>query len=276
MVATTFRPSRSRRGPLHGEARASGCLDRYERRFARAIASVINVVDPDVIVLGGGLSNIPRLYDRVPALWSEYVFSDRVATSLRPAKHGDASGVRGAAWLWRTTSVASASRVLECGAGCQFQLRYNVDMKLRVIFLLSAGLSRCFALTWRGARRAGGRAGGREEHLGRRVYGRASRARRRHLQDQLFRVPRRRLDGDGFAPALTGADFQGNWNDLSVGDLFERIRISMPPSGPTSVTPEQKADIVAHIFNQNKYPAGKTELEPKTEVLKTIKIELKK
>jgi len=84
------------------------------------------------------------------------------------------------------------------------------------------------------------------------------------------------LMGDGFAPALSGADFQGNWNDLSVGDLFERIRISMPPSGPTGVTPAQKADIVAHIFNLNKYPAGMTELEPKTEVLKTIKIELKK
>src|SRR5688572_29312804 len=84
------------------------------------------------------------------------------------------------------------------------------------------------------------------------------------------------LMGDGFAPALSGADFQGNWNDLSVGDLFERIRISMPPSGPSSVTPAQKADIVAHIFNQNKYPAGTTELEPNTEVLKTIKIELKK
>ncbi len=83
-----------------GEARATGCLDRYERRFARAIASVMNVVDPDVIVLGGGLSNLPRLYDRVPALWGGYVFSDRVATKLRPAKHGDASGVRGAAWLW--------------------------------------------------------------------------------------------------------------------------------------------------------------------------------
>ena len=85
-----------------GEARATGCLDRYERRFARAIASVINVVDPDVVVLGGGLSNMPRLYERVPALWSEHVFSDRVATKLRPAKHGDASGVRGAAWLWES------------------------------------------------------------------------------------------------------------------------------------------------------------------------------
>ena len=83
-----------------GEARASGCLDRYERRFARAIASVINVVDPEVIVVGGGLSNMARLYNRVPALWGEFVFSDRVATRLRPAKHGDASGVRGAAWLW--------------------------------------------------------------------------------------------------------------------------------------------------------------------------------
>ena len=83
-----------------GDARASGCLDRYERRLARALASVINVVDPDVVVLGGGLSNISRLYDRVPALWGEHVFSDRVATQLRPARHGDASGVRGAAWLW--------------------------------------------------------------------------------------------------------------------------------------------------------------------------------
>ena len=83
-----------------GDARASGCLDRYERRLARALASVINIVDPDVVVLGGGLSNIARLYDRVPALWGEHVFSDRVATQLRPARHGDASGVRGAAWLW--------------------------------------------------------------------------------------------------------------------------------------------------------------------------------
>ena len=84
------------------------------------------------------------------------------------------------------------------------------------------------------------------------------------------------LMGDGFAPPLAGADFQGNWNDLSVGDFFERIRVSMPPSGPSSVTPAQKADIVAHIFNQNKYPAGKAEIVPKTEALKGIKIELKK
>src|SRR5687768_16974158 len=83
------------------------------------------------------------------------------------------------------------------------------------------------------------------------------------------------LMGDGFTPSHAGADFQANWNDLSVGNLFERIRISMPPSGPSSVSPEQKADIVAHLMNMNKYPAGTTELAPKTEVLKTIKIELK-
>ena len=91
-----------------GEARASGCLDRYERRFARALASVINVVDPDVVVLGGGLSNISRLYDRVPDLWGRHVFSDRVATRLLPAKHGDASGVRGAAWLWENRGAVGA------------------------------------------------------------------------------------------------------------------------------------------------------------------------
>ena len=84
------------------------------------------------------------------------------------------------------------------------------------------------------------------------------------------------LGGDGFAPALAGADFAGNWNDLSVGDFYERIRISMPPTGPNTVTNAQKADIVAHIFLANKYPAGKEELPPNMEVLKTIKIEMKK
>ncbi len=84
------------------------------------------------------------------------------------------------------------------------------------------------------------------------------------------------LLGDGFAPALAGAEFMGNWNDLSVGDLFERIRISMPPSGPSGVTPAAKADIVAHIMSGNKWPTGTVELEPKTDVLKLIKIEQKK
>ncbi|HYD55778.1 MAG TPA: ROK family protein [Burkholderiales bacterium] len=72
----------------------------YEERLARALASVINVLDPDVIVLGGGMSNVARLYDKVPRLWGRYVFSDRVDTRLAPPVHGDSSGVRGAAWLW--------------------------------------------------------------------------------------------------------------------------------------------------------------------------------
>ncbi len=83
-----------------GDARAQATLARYDRRLAKALASVVNIVDPDVIVLGGGLSQLDRLYHRVPALWGEYVFSDGVTTRLVPPRHGDASGVRGAAWLW--------------------------------------------------------------------------------------------------------------------------------------------------------------------------------
>ncbi|NIM27647.1 MAG: ROK family protein [Gammaproteobacteria bacterium] len=83
-----------------GEQRAEACLIRYEHRLARGLAHVINILDPDVIVLGGGLSAITRLYESVPRLWGEFVFSDRVDTPLRPPVHGDASGVRGAAWLW--------------------------------------------------------------------------------------------------------------------------------------------------------------------------------
>ena len=75
-------------------------MARYEHRLARGLASIINVFDPDAIVLGGGLSNIPRLYERVPRLWAEFVFSDTVVTRLVRAVHGDSSGVRGAAWLW--------------------------------------------------------------------------------------------------------------------------------------------------------------------------------
>jgi len=82
------------------EPLAAAALARYEERMARALGSVINVLDPDVIVLGGGLSNMDRLYDNVPNLWAPYVFSDRVCTRLVRAKHGDSSGVRGAAWLW--------------------------------------------------------------------------------------------------------------------------------------------------------------------------------
>lgn len=83
-----------------GDTRAGATLQRYANRMARALASVINVLDPDVIVLGGGLSNCKRLYKAVTSQWDEYVFSDRVDTRLLCAQHGDASGVRGAAWLW--------------------------------------------------------------------------------------------------------------------------------------------------------------------------------
>ena len=75
-------------------------IRRYEERLARSLAGVINVLDPDVIVLGGGMSNVSRLYTEVPRLWGRHVFSDRVATKLLPPLHGDSSGVRGAAWLW--------------------------------------------------------------------------------------------------------------------------------------------------------------------------------
>ena len=83
-----------------GEARAEAVLARHEERLARALASVVNILYPAVIVLGGGLSNIDRLHVRVPALWGRWVFSDRVDTRLVRASHGDSSGVRGAAWLW--------------------------------------------------------------------------------------------------------------------------------------------------------------------------------
>jgi len=98
----------------NGDAGAEYTLRRYERRMARALASVINLLDPDVIVVGGGMSNIARLYVNVPRLWTPYVFGaeqephesripnpeSRVQTRLVPARHGDSSGVRGAAWLW--------------------------------------------------------------------------------------------------------------------------------------------------------------------------------
>jgi fructokinase len=84
-----------------GDAAARASLERYVERLARALAQVINVLDPGVIVLGGGVSNIDVLYDEVPLRWMPHVFSDVVTTPLRRALHGDSSGVRGAAWLWR-------------------------------------------------------------------------------------------------------------------------------------------------------------------------------
>jgi len=83
-----------------GDAAAQASLARYVERLARALASVINLLDPEVIVLGGGLSHIARLYTEVPRQWDRWVFSDRVTTRLLPPVHGDSGGVRGAAWLW--------------------------------------------------------------------------------------------------------------------------------------------------------------------------------
>jgi fructokinase len=84
---------------------AETCLRRYEDRLARGLAHVINILDPEVIVVGGGMSNIQRLYQRVPPLWNQYVFSERVDTQLVRPVHGDSSGARGAAWLWPLEST---------------------------------------------------------------------------------------------------------------------------------------------------------------------------
>jgi fructokinase len=86
-----------------GEASARAALDRYIDRLARGLASVVNVVDPDVIVLGGGMSNVDQLYASVPGAMGAYVFSDVCETPIVAAAHGDSSGVRGAAWLWPAT-----------------------------------------------------------------------------------------------------------------------------------------------------------------------------
>ena len=75
-------------------------MTRWLDRVARASATIINIFDPHVIVVGGGLSKIAQLYSEVPKLWPRYVFSDTVVTRIVPPKHGDSSGVRGAAWLW--------------------------------------------------------------------------------------------------------------------------------------------------------------------------------
>lgn len=85
---------------LAGEGEAVAAFDRYVSRLGRALAHVVNLIDPDVIVLGGGMSNISALYERLPAAIARFVFSDRFVTPIRPALHGDSSGVRGAAWLW--------------------------------------------------------------------------------------------------------------------------------------------------------------------------------
>jgi fructokinase len=83
-----------------GDAAAAFCLELYQDRLARSLANIINVLDPDAVVLGGGVSNLAQLYESVPALVARYAFSDAVDTPIRRARHGDSSGVRGAAWLW--------------------------------------------------------------------------------------------------------------------------------------------------------------------------------
>lgn len=93
-----------------GDEKCGATLARYEDRLARALAHIINVLDPEVIVLGGGVSRVQRLYRHVPALWDQWVFSDTVTTRLVPAMHGDSSGVRGAAWLW--PGMGSVARVV--------------------------------------------------------------------------------------------------------------------------------------------------------------------
>jgi fructokinase len=93
-----------------GEPAAEAALQRYEDRLARGRATVINLLDPEVIVLGGGVSNLERLYTSVPARWQRYVFSDTVRTRLLPPRHGDSSGVRGAAWLGRDQAPAPSAR----------------------------------------------------------------------------------------------------------------------------------------------------------------------
>jgi fructokinase len=84
-----------------GDPAAAASLERYEDRLARGLATIMNVLDPEVIVLAGGLSNVRRLYADVPRLWDRYAFTDTVRTKLRPPVHGDSTGVRGAAWLGR-------------------------------------------------------------------------------------------------------------------------------------------------------------------------------
>jgi fructokinase len=89
-----------------GEAMARACLDLYCDRLARGLASIVNVLDPDAIVLGGGLSNVASLYEKVPELLSAYTFSACLGTPILRASYGDSSGVRGAAWLWPDGGMA--------------------------------------------------------------------------------------------------------------------------------------------------------------------------
>lgn len=83
-----------------GDSVALAVMEQYSNLAALALSTVINILDPEVIVLAGGLSNVQSLYNKVPEYWPRYVFSDQISTRLLQSKHGDSSGVRGAAWLW--------------------------------------------------------------------------------------------------------------------------------------------------------------------------------
>jgi fructokinase len=96
-------PSEIMAAAAGGDTEAEATYQRYVERLARALAHVVNILDPDVIVLGGGMGNIARLYDDLPRLMPPFVFSDVFTTPIRPPVHGDSSGVRGAAWLWPET-----------------------------------------------------------------------------------------------------------------------------------------------------------------------------
>jgi fructokinase len=103
-----------------GDLEAAAALDRYMSRVARGLATIVNVLDPDVIVLGGGMSNVAHLYEEVPRRLPPFVFSDRVVTTIVPPRHGDSSGVRGAAWLWsleEARAVTAAAPGPRAGGG---------------------------------------------------------------------------------------------------------------------------------------------------------------
>jgi fructokinase len=89
-----------------GEAKARAALERHANRMGRGLAVIFNILDPDIIVLGGGLSNMEHLYSELPRIMKDYVFSDFVDTPIVKNKHGDSSGVRGAAWMWPAPSPA--------------------------------------------------------------------------------------------------------------------------------------------------------------------------
>ena len=184
---------------------------------------------------------------RARALGRAHLFrSCRHAAGAREAWRRQRRARRGVALgLARSVECRSARRVPTA-----FAARMS-GMKLRAIFVVFAALLVRFGVAQRRLRQAGRR------RVGRRVHDGTGRARRGSLQDRVLRVPRQRPGRRRLCARADRRGFHGQLErSVGVGDLFERIRISMPPSGPSGVTPAQKADIVAHIMNQNKFPAG--------------------